>query len=111
VDAVMEVVGSQPAMRLALELIRPGGVLASVGVHTSEHFAFSPAEAYDRNLTFRTGRCPARHYMERLLPVILGCELPLASVITHRLALDDGPEGYRTFDRKLDGCIKVALLP
>jgi threonine dehydrogenase-like Zn-dependent dehydrogenase len=32
-------------------------------------------------------------------------------VITHRLALDDAPNGYKTFLEKQDGRIKVILKP
>jgi threonine dehydrogenase-like Zn-dependent dehydrogenase len=32
-------------------------------------------------------------------------------VITHRAALEDGPELYRTFRDKKDGCIKVVMEP
>jgi threonine dehydrogenase-like Zn-dependent dehydrogenase len=110
-DAVLEVVGSPQATRLAFDLVRPGGVVASVGVHTEDHLAFTPGEAYDKNLTYRTGRCPARHYMERLLPLVLERSLPLASVISHRMRLEDGPRGYALFDAKGDGCTKVVLAP
>lgn len=110
-DAVLEVVGSAAATRLAVDLVRPGGVVASVGVHTEEQFAFAPVEAYDKNLTYRSGRCPARHYMERLLPVVRDCRHPWSSVISHRLPLDDGPRGYALFDARQDGCTKVVLRP
>ncbi len=59
-DAVMELVGLPAAQKLAFDVLRPGGVLATVGCHCSEQFAFSPVAAYDKNLTYRTGRCPAR---------------------------------------------------
>jgi threonine dehydrogenase-like Zn-dependent dehydrogenase len=36
-------------------------------------------------------------------------ELDPTIVITHRLALDDAPYGYKIFDEKLDNCIKVVL--
>ncbi|HXI02060.1 MAG TPA: alcohol dehydrogenase family protein [Candidatus Saccharimonadales bacterium] len=111
VDAVLEVVGHSSAMRSAVDLVRPGGVVASVGVHTDPHFSFSPAEAYDRNLTFRTGRCPARAYMKRLLPLVQGKKYALSSLITHRLPLSDGVRAYRIFDEKSDGCMKVVLSP
>jgi 2-desacetyl-2-hydroxyethyl bacteriochlorophyllide A dehydrogenase len=110
-DAVLEVVGSPAATRTAVDIVRPGGVLASVGVHTEEHFAFTPAEAYDRNLTYRTGRCPARHYMERLLPLVAEGRFPLSAVISHRMPLEDGPRAYALFDAKRDGCTKVVLAP
>src|SRR5262249_2624610 len=60
VDAVLEAVGSPTASRLAFQWVRPGGVISVVGVHHEEHFAFSPGEAYDKNLTVRGGRCPVR---------------------------------------------------
>jgi threonine dehydrogenase-like Zn-dependent dehydrogenase len=110
-DAVLEVVGSPAATRLAVDLVRPGGVVASVGVHTEEQFAFAPVEAYDKNLTYRSGRCPARHYMEQLLPVVRDCRHPWRSVISHRLPLEDGPRGYALFDARQDGCTKVVLRP
>ncbi len=98
-DAVLEVVGSPAATRTAVDLVRPGGVVASVGVHTEEHLAFAPAEAYDRNLTYRTGRCPARHYMERLLPLLAEGRFPVGKVISHRLPLEDGASGLRALRR------------
>jgi threonine dehydrogenase-like Zn-dependent dehydrogenase len=110
-DGVLELVGSPEATRVAVDLVRPGGVVASVGVHTEERFAFTPVEAYDKNLTYRSGRCPARHYMERLLPLVRQGRYPLGSVISHRLPLSDGPRAYELFDTKQDGCTKVVLTP
>lgn len=110
-DAVLEAVGSPAAVRSAIDLVRPGGVVASVGVHTEERFAFTPIEAYDKNLTFRTGRCPARHYMEGLLPLLARGRYPLGAVISHRLPLAEGPRGYALFDARHEGCTKVVLKP
>jgi threonine dehydrogenase-like Zn-dependent dehydrogenase len=111
VDAVLEVVGGAAALRQAVDLVRPGGTVASVGVHTEEVFSFSPVEAYDKNLTFRSGRCPARYYVDRLLPLVREGRYPIASVISHRLPLSEGVRAYEIFDRKLDGCTKVVLQP
>jgi threonine dehydrogenase-like Zn-dependent dehydrogenase len=111
VDAVLEAVGSAEATRLAFALARPGGTISAVGVHHEAAFPFSPGEAYDKNLTYRIGRCPARHYMERLLPLARRREPDLKALFTHRLPLEEGPAAYRLFDEKRDGCIKVALLP
>lgn len=110
-DGIMEAVGSPQAGRLALELVRPGGTISTAGVHTSSQMPFSPVEAYDRNLTYRTGRCPARFYMERLLPLVRSHRYPLRDVISHRLPLADGVEGYRLFAQRRDDCTKVVLAP
>ncbi len=108
-DAVLEAVGTESAARLAFDLVRPGGTIGAVGVHHEAAFPFSPGQAYDKNLTVSIGRCPARHYMERLIPIATRREAELRSLFTHRVGLDRAPAAYRTFDSKADGCIKVAL--
>jgi threonine dehydrogenase-like Zn-dependent dehydrogenase len=110
-DSVVEAVGTPQASRLAFDLVRPGGTIAAVGVHVEAHLAFAPGEAYDRNLTYRAGRCPARAYMDRLLPLVQSGRYDLAALISHRLTLDQGPDGYDLFDRRVPGCTKVVLLP
>lgn len=110
-DAVMEAVGSFEAERMAIELVRPGGTIAVVGVHSHEALAFSPNEAYDKNLTYKVGRCPARVYMEKLTPLVRDRDPGITRVISHRLPLADGAEAYRLFDEKREGCTKVVLTP
>ncbi|MEE8142687.1 MAG: zinc-binding dehydrogenase, partial [Planctomycetota bacterium] len=109
-DAVLEAVGSRFATELALDLVRPGGILAVVGVH-SKTYSLSPKQLYDKNLTFKIGRCPARHYMERLLPLVQSQKLDATCVISHRLPLEEGAHGYQIFAGKREGCTKVLLRP
>lgn len=108
-DAALEVVGSQDAGRLAFDLVRPGGIISTVGVHTEKYVAFSPVEAYNKNITYKIGRCPARYYMEKLLPIVQSKKYDLTAIISHRLPLAEGVQGYEIFDKKLDNCIKVVL--
>ena len=110
-DAVLEVVGSAAASRLAIDLVRAGGTISAVGVHTEAQFAFTPGEAYDRNLTYVTGRCSARHFAPRMLDVLAARKYPVADMFSHRMALEDGARGYEIFDGKLEGCTKVLLMP
>jgi len=110
-DAVLEAVGSPQATCLAMDLLRPGGTLSIVGVHNETAFSISPTEAYDKNLTLRIGRCPARAVAEELIPFVEQRKYELTSVISHRLPLEDGPRGYDIFDRKRDNCTKVVLTP
>ena len=110
-DAVMEVVGSRDALRLAIDIIRPGGTISSVGVHTESQFAFSPGEAYDKNLVYKIGRCPAHYYAEKLLKDEVIQRYPAEKIITHHFALENGAKAYEVFDKKLDNCIKPVLHP
>jgi len=109
-DAVMEVVGSDKTLKLAIDLIRPGGTISSVGVHTARTFSFSPAEAYDKNITYKSGRCPAHYYAEKLLKEEVPQRYPIEDIITHQFSLKDGAKAYEVFDKKLDNCIKAVLL-
>jgi|SRR5689334_15048223 len=109
-DAVMEVVGSDSSLKLAIDLVRPGGTISSVGVHTAKNFSFSPGEAYDKNLTYKSGRCPARFYSEKLLREGVPQRYSIEVIITHQFALKEGARAYEVFDKKLDNCIKAVLL-
>ena len=110
-DSVLEAVGSAEASRLAVEMVRAGGTIAAVGVHTEPHFAFSPGEAYDKNLSYRAGRCPARRYLSALLPQAPDWESVLSRIISHRVPLSEGPDAYAMFAEHRDGCVKVLLTP
>ena len=110
-DAVMEVVGSPDALRLAIDLLRPGGTISSVGVHTAKDFSFSPGEAYDKNLVYKIGRCPAHYYAEKLLREQVIQRYPAEKIITHHFTLNNGVKAYEIFDKKLDNCIKAVLHP
>jgi len=110
-ESVMEAVGSPGAQKLAYQIVRPGGILSTVGVHTAADFSFSPVDAYNKNITYKTGRCSARHYMDRVMPKLDGWSRKLDLIITHRMSLAEGKNAYRIFDQKLDDCIKILLIP
>ncbi len=110
-DAVLEAVGSPEATRLAVDLVRPGGTISAVGVHCEQQFSFSPVEAYDKNLTYRIGRCPARAVLPELVPLVQSKRHDLTAIISHRLPLAAAVEAYEMFDKKTDGCTKVVLSP
>ncbi|MES1225612.1 MAG: glutathione-dependent formaldehyde dehydrogenase, partial [Bacteroidota bacterium] len=80
------------------------------GVHTSKTFSFSPGEAYDKNLIYKSGRCPARYYAEKLLHEEVPQQYAIEDIITHQFSLSEGAIAYNVFDKKLDNCIKAVLL-
>jgi threonine dehydrogenase-like Zn-dependent dehydrogenase len=110
-DAVIEAVGTADATRAAADLLRPGGRIAALGVHTERHLALSPGELYDRNLRYAAGRCPARRYMPTSLELAARHEALVSSLITHRLPLSEGVEAYRRFADREPGWNKVVLEP
>jgi len=110
-DGVMELVGAAAAARLAYDLVRPGGTLSVAGVHTDPHFAFSPEDAYNKNLTYKVGRCPARHFMQDLLPLAREAAPRLRALISRRLPLTEGRRAYQLFAARAQDCTKVVFTP
>ena len=111
VDAVVEAVGSPAASRLAFDLVRVGGTIAAVGVHHEPALAIPPGALYDKNLTYRAGRCPARALLPRGLELVASNRVPLGELISHRLPLADAPSAYAAFDRRDRGWTKVVFRP
>ena len=72
-------------------------------------FLFSPGMAYDKNLVYKSGRCPAHYFAEKLLKREIPQRLPIEEIITHRFELGEGAKAYEIFDQKKDGCIKAVL--
>lgn len=108
-DAVMEAVGNAATNQLAYDLIRPGGIISAVGVCTDLHLPFSPTDAYNKNLTYKVGRCPARFMMEQLAPMVQQKKYNITSIISHRMKLSEGVHGYDIFANKKDDCLKVVM--
>ncbi len=114
VGSVIDAAGTATAQRLAVRASRPGGTLSVIAVPTSARFEVTPVEAYDRNLTIRTGRAPVRSILDRIMNRVLGGELPVPGdlLVTHpEVPLRDGAEMYRRFAAREPGMLKVAFVP
>lgn len=110
-DCAIEAVGTPEATRLAADLLRPGGSLAAVGVHTEPHLALSPGELYDRNLRYAAGRCSARHYLPTALEMAAEDPQLFRTLVSHELPLAKGVDAYRRFAAREEGWTKVVLRP
>lgn len=108
-DGVMELVGLPQAQSLAYQLLRPGGIMSVIGCHCTPHFAFSPVDAYDKNLTYRTGRCSARYYMDRLTNRVANKEFDLSGFVTHQFSPEECVTAYDIFAHQKDGCVKAVF--
>jgi threonine dehydrogenase-like Zn-dependent dehydrogenase len=67
--------------------------------------------AVNKGLTMKMGQTHVQRYTKPLLQKIESGEIDPSFVVTHRVTLDDGPEMYKTFRDKQDGCIKVVMTP
>jgi threonine dehydrogenase-like Zn-dependent dehydrogenase len=65
----------------------------------------------NKGLTWRMGQTHVNRWTADLLRLIEDGKIDPSFVITHTVGLEDGPEMYKTFRDKQDGCIKVVLKP
>ena len=97
------------ALREAILACRNGGTVSVIGVYGGLIDKFPMGSIMNRSLTIRTGQCHVQRYMRPLLERIQRGEIDPSFVITHRLRLEDAPQGYDMFLHKRDHCEKVVL--
>jgi threonine dehydrogenase-like Zn-dependent dehydrogenase len=98
-------------LREAIMCCRKGGTISIPGVYIGFLDKIPFGAVMNKGLTLKTGQTHVPRYSQKLLHKIEAGEIDPSFVITHRLMLDDGPEAYRTFRDKQDGCIKVVMTP
>ena len=98
-------------LRQAIHCCRNFGVVSIVGVYGGYLDNIPMGSAINRGLTFRMAQTPVQAYLPKLLRHIVDGDIDPSFVITHRAGLADGPDLYRKFRDREDGCIKVVLKP
>jgi threonine dehydrogenase-like Zn-dependent dehydrogenase len=99
------------ALREAIMSCRSGGVVSVIGVYGGFIDKFPMGTVVNRSLTIKSGQCHVHRYMRPLLERIRDGEIDPSFVITHRLGLEEAPEGFRIFNDKQDECLKIVLKP
>jgi threonine dehydrogenase-like Zn-dependent dehydrogenase len=97
------------ALREAIMACRNGGTISVVGVYGGFIDKFPMGAIVNRSLTIKSGQCHVQRYMKPLLARIEKGEIDPTFIITHRMKLDEAPQGYDTFVHKEDDCLKVVL--
>jgi threonine dehydrogenase-like Zn-dependent dehydrogenase len=102
---------SGASLRQAIAATRRGGIVSVPGVYAGFIHGFLFGDAFEKGLTFKGGQTHAQHFMPALLERISNGELHPEAIITHRLPLAEAARGYQIFEKKLDDCRKVVLMP
>jgi threonine dehydrogenase-like Zn-dependent dehydrogenase len=98
-------------LREMIYVCRPGGVLSVPGVYGGVLDKIPFGAVMNKGLTIRTGQTHVNRWTDDLLHRIEEGQIDPSFVVTHTVSLEDGPEMYRTFRDKEDGCIKVVMKP
>ena len=99
------------ALRQAILACRSGGTISVAGVYGGFIDKFPMGAIVNRALTIKSGQTHVHRYLRPLLDRIEAKEIDPSFVITHRMRLEDAPQGYDTFLHKEDECMKVVLRP
>jgi threonine dehydrogenase-like Zn-dependent dehydrogenase len=98
-------------LREMMYVCRPAGVLSIPGVYGGLLDKMPIGAVMNKGLTIRTGQTHVNRWTDDLLNRVLENQIDPSFVITHTEPLERGPEMYKTFRDKQDGCIKVVLKP
>ena len=98
-------------LREMIYVCRPAGTLSIPGVYGGLIDKLPFGMSMNKGLTWRMGQTHVNRWTDDLLNRIQEGQIDPSFVITHTVPLDQGPEMYKTFRDKRDGCIKVVLKP
>lgn len=98
-------------LREMIYVCRPAGILSVAGVYSGLIDKMPMGVLMNKGLTLRAGQTHVNRWTDELTRRIEAGEIDPSFVITHVNRLSDGPEMYRVFRNKQDGCIKVVLKP
>ncbi|MBM7566225.1 zinc-dependent alcohol dehydrogenase [Paenibacillus sacheonensis] len=103
--------GGLGAFRMACKLVRKGGTIQVTGVYGMNYNAFPFGDLFARNITVKLGQAPVIHYMPELYRQIKEGVFDPTDIISHRISLDEAERGYRIFNDKEEGAMKIILKP
>jgi len=113
VDVAIEALGTQETFESCLRVLKPAGVLSSLGVYSGK--LTLPLDAIAAGLGDHkvvTTLCPGgKERMRRLMNVVASGRVDLKPLVTHRFRLDEIEDAYDLFANQRDGVLKVAITP
>jgi threonine dehydrogenase-like Zn-dependent dehydrogenase len=103
--------GRSQAVREAIMACRKGGSVFVLGAFVGLVDKFPLGAVMNKGLTLRAAQQHGQRYIPMLLERMAEGELHTAHFATHPMPLDEGPEGYRLFKEKQDGCVRAVFHP
>ncbi|MGW5668963.1 glutathione-independent formaldehyde dehydrogenase [Micromonospora sp. NPDC003776] len=106
-----------------VQSVKFGGTLGVVGVFTPQDpggpdplqkqgkVPFDFGMFWFKGQSMGTGQCNVKNYNRQLMNLIAGGKAKPSFIVSHELKLDEAPQGYENFDRRVDGWTKVLLHP
>lgn len=111
-DKVIEMVGFRETLRMAIDIVRPGGVIAALGVFTDADFNLPLADSFLKDITLHMhGFANVQPYMWRCLRLLERGVVNPDEYFTHEFSLANIDQAFVTFADKADGVVKTLIRP
>jgi S-(hydroxymethyl)glutathione dehydrogenase/alcohol dehydrogenase len=101
------------ALHTALDAVRRGGTVSLIGVYGGMTDPMPLMTMFDKQIQLRMGQANVKRWVDDIMPLLTDDADPLGTeqFATHRVALDDAPAAYESFQKKQDGTVKVVFKP
>ena len=105
--------GNAPSQALewAVQGLAKAGTLSIIGVYPPTQKSFPIGMAMNKNLTINMGNCNHRKYIPSLVDMVREGTVDPAKILTQVGPLMSAIDGYKAFDRRQPGWVKVELVP
>ncbi len=98
-------------VRQTIQAAAKGGRVSLIGVYGGIIDKFPIGAFFGKGLSMRAGQCDVQAFLPDLLEKVLAGEFDMTSIISHRLTLEEAPQGYDMFNEKSHGCTKIVMRP
>ncbi len=104
-----------------LRVVNPTGGIGMIGVYIAPDpgaksdqakkgvFPFPIAEFFDKGITMGSGQAPVKKYNEYLRDLIVNGRAKPSKIVSHHIRIDDAPNAYEKFDKRIEGYTKVLI--
>jgi threonine dehydrogenase-like Zn-dependent dehydrogenase len=66
---------------------------------------------FEKGLSMGTGQCPVKKYNRYLRDMIISGRARPGLIVSHEIGLDEAPNAYEKFDKRVEGYTKVIIHP
>jgi glutathione-independent formaldehyde dehydrogenase len=73
------------------------------------YYSFPIAEYFDKGITMGSGQAPVKKYNEYLRDLIVNGRAHPGKIVSHHIRIDDAPDAYNKFDKRVEGYTKVLI--
>jgi glutathione-independent formaldehyde dehydrogenase len=106
-----------------IQTVRPTGMLGIPGLYVPSDpggpdqnakqgmLSVAIGKAFEKGLRFGTGQCNVKRYNRQLRDMIIAGRAKPSFVVSHETPLEQAPQAYEKFDKRIEGYTKVVLHP